>query len=74
MDQLVPYLVSFLSYRVVSTCLLSVPCTHILGMYLRRPQGRWASLLFPFTGGNRHIVLQLMSWVGSLGPVRLLYS
>jgi hypothetical protein len=32
-------------------------------MYLRRPQGRWASLLFPFTGGNRHIVLQLMSWV-----------
>lgn len=65
MEQLVPYLVSFLSYRVVSTCLLSVPCTHILGMYLRRPQGqgRWASLLFPFTGGNRHIVLQLMSWV-----------
>ncbi|WIA28105.1 hypothetical protein OEZ86_010685 [Tetradesmus obliquus] len=34
-------------------------------MYLRRPQGqgRWASLLFPFTGGNRHIVLQLMSWI-----------
>lgn len=62
---------SLLSYRVVSTCLLSVPCTHLLGMSLRRPKGKtpWSSLLFPFTGGNRHVVLQLMSWVsGWLAP------
>lgn len=65
LDVLMGYLVSFVSYRVVSICLLSVPFTHFLGLYLRFPKHspHWKYWLFPFKGGNRHIVLQLMSWV-----------
>ncbi|KAF8072389.1 RCH2 [Scenedesmus sp. PABB004] len=57
---------SRLSYPVVGTCLVSVPATHAVGVALRCPRHSegWRPLLvFPFTGGNRHVVLQLMSWL-----------
>lgn len=65
LDALMGHLVSFVSYRVVSVCLLSVPVTHFVGLYARFPKHshHWKYWLFPFKGGNRHIVLQLMSWV-----------
>jgi hypothetical protein len=71
---LIAYLLSFLSYRVVVVCLLSVPSTHAWGLYLHYGSKSGASgflrfLLFPFTGGNRHLVFQILAWVGlcSLG-------
>ena len=70
LDALMGHLVSFVSYRVVSVCLLSVPVTHFMGLYLRFPKTsqHWKYWLFPFKGGNRHIVLQLMSWVSFRTP------
>jgi hypothetical protein len=63
-------LLAFLSYRVVAVCLASVPLTHAIGVYLHCPKylRPWRYLTFPFTGGNRHAVLQLLGWVraGSL--------
>lgn len=64
---LVAYLTSWVSYRVVAVCLASVPATHAFGLY-RFSKGNVKlseCLLFPFTGGNRHVALQLCSWVSS---------
>lgn len=69
MFDIIGYLVSWVSYRVVLICLGSVPLTHALGLYFYKSRlavGRVKIselLLFPFTGGNRHIVFQLFSWV-----------
>jgi hypothetical protein len=62
---LIGYLLSWLSYRVVAVCLASVPLTHAYGLFLRQPPSWGAQhlLLFPLTGGNRHIIFQLLAWV-----------
>lgn len=61
---LIVYCVSFLSYRVVVICLASVPVSHFLGLYYHNPNALRLQnvLLFPFTGGNRHVVFQLLAW------------
>jgi hypothetical protein len=67
-------LLAFLSYRVVAVCLASVPLTHAIGVYLHCPKylRPWRYLTFPFTGGNRHAVLQLLGWVRA-GSLRMPY-
>ena len=70
---LVAYLLSFLSYRVVLTCLLSVPFTHSLGLYLYAPLAHQKGsngilrgyLLLPFAGGGRHLIFLILGWVRS---------
>lgn len=79
---LIAYLLSFLSYRVVVVCLLSVPSTHVWGLYLHYgcvgsksgSSGFLRFLLFPFTGGNRHLVFQMLAWVSfsNLGSFHVL--
>jgi hypothetical protein len=65
----ISFLVSSMSYWVVLACLSAVPVTHVCGVLLHFPMGErpWRALLFPFTGGNRHIAFQLLGWVRQPG-------
>jgi hypothetical protein len=57
-------LLSCVSYYSCAVCLASVPLTHAAGVYLHCARPSWrVRLLLPFTGGNRHVVLQLFGWV-----------
>ena len=58
-------LLSCVSYYSCAVCLALVPATHAVGVWAHcpRPSRPWRVLLLPFTGGNRHVVLQLFGWV-----------
>ena len=65
MERLLSWLVSGISYQTCGVCLVSVPLTHALGVWLHCPKRLrpWRYLLYPFSGGTKHVVLQLLSWV-----------
>lgn len=62
---LIPTFLSLVSYYAVAVCLGSVPLTHAVGVYMHcpKPARPWRYLLFPFTGGNRHVIMQFLGWV-----------
>jgi hypothetical protein len=63
-ESLLAWAVSALSYRTCAFCLVSVPLTHALGVWIHCPQrSADAVLRFPFAGGAKHVALQLSSWV-----------
>jgi hypothetical protein len=67
LERLLSWLVcdSLLPYTACAVCVVSVPATHALGVLLHCPKRLrpWRYLLYPFSGGTKHVVLQLLSWV-----------
>jgi hypothetical protein len=65
LELLLLYCVKGLSWKTCAVCLVSVPLSHAFGVWLHCPKRLrpWRHLLYPFSGGTSHVVLQLLSWV-----------
>lgn len=66
LSQLLQHLLGFVSYRLVATCIILVPLTHLLTLCLfgwMAKEGGFFTRLLLLNGGKRHQAFHCCGWV-----------